>query len=267
MMRLINNNWKMIGKPAFIGLVISISVIVGLAVWAARPTAKEHVLANYSTSLRGRSQAQIHNLNLAINQIDGYILYPGKTFSFVEVVGPWTADMGYQKAPVSYDGELIRDWGGGVCQASSTLYNAALLAGLKIEERHRHHWPAKYAPVGRDAAVAYSSVDLKFTNTTPAPIRIAGEIKGDTISFCLLSKHEPTYRVWVESQVVSIIKPGEVILSGSADHGRLKLLNKGQPGFHVVTYRCFEHPGKTRREIVSDDTYPAMNKVVQVVER
>ena len=256
-----------LGLSALVGVVISIVLIAGLAIFAVRPAAKEYTLSDYSTSLRGRSDEQIHNLQVAVNKIDGYILYPGKTFSFIEVVGPWSADMGYKKAPVSYDGEMIRNWGGGVCQASSTLYNAALLAGLRIDQRHRHHWPAKYAPVGRDAAVAYSSIDLKFTNNTPASIKVVGSVSGDRISFRLLSTHQLPFRVWVDSQVVSVTKPGQAMLRGPVDKGRLKLLNKGQPGFHVITYRYFECTDKTRREIVSDDKYPAMNKVIQLAGR
>ena len=76
------------------------------------------------------------------------IVLPGQVFSFNKTVGSWTADRGYVRAPVSYDGELIKSWGGGVCQTSTTIYNAALMAGLEILERHHHHWPARYAPLG-----------------------------------------------------------------------------------------------------------------------
>lgn len=253
--------------PALIGVILSALVLTGLGFWAGAQPDKEHQIGNYTTGLRGRTPSQVHNLTLAAERIDGVVLQPGEVFSFVETVGPWTSDAGYQRAPVSYDGELINDWGGGVCQTSSTLYNAALLAGLKIIERHRHHWPARYAPIGRDAAVAYSGIDLKFANNLPSPVRISGRVLDDKVIFRLFSATRPEYKVRIETQAASITRPGHILLPGAESRGRLKLVNRGHPGFHVRTYRCFEYPGKVRRELISDDDYPVMNRVVRMVDR
>lgn len=205
------------------------------------------------------------NAKLALTRINGTVIQPGATFSFLKTVGPWTADMGYEKAPVSYDGELVESWGGGVCQTSTTLYNAALLAGLEIVERHRHHWPARYAPVGRDAAVAYDDIDLKFRNNLPAPIRIVGEIKGDKMVFRLMSAYHPSCSVEVNTDTRSVTMPSEVIQQGELGGSRrLKVINRGHPGFEVATYRTFISPHGTRRQLVSDDRYPAMNRVVRI---
>jgi vancomycin resistance protein YoaR len=241
---------------------------LALVIWAASQPPRWQVAAAYRTSLAQRTSSQIHNVNLAIKEINGKVLQPGAVFSFNHTVGSWTAERGYVKAPVSYDGELIRDWGGGVCQTSTTLYNAALLAGLQIVERHHHHWPARYAPLGRDAAVAYSDIDLKFRNTLSAPVRIVGEVTGDKLSFRLLSLHKPDYRVQVESQVRTITRPGQIVLS-SAGHegGRLKLINRGHPGFCVATYRRFTGPHISRRELISQDSYPVMDRVVRLAVR
>lgn len=249
------------------GIVSAVGVITGLGLWAGVSPGTERQIACYATGLRGRTPSQIHNLALATRRINGRVVQPGEVFSFVATVGPWTADMGYVKAPVSYDGELIREWGGGVCQASTTLYNAALLAGLQIVERHRHHWPARYAPPGRDAAVAYSDIDLKFRNTLPAPVRIVGEIYGGEVVFKLLSTYQPRYRVEIESQMRSITRPGRIILPNAGVRaGRWKLVNKGHPGFHVVTRRRFIYSDHTRCQIVSQDTYPVMNGVVMAAD-
>jgi vancomycin resistance protein VanW len=176
--------------------------------------------------------------------------------------------MGYVKAPVSYDGELIRTWGGGVCQTSTTLYNAALLAGLEIVERHRHHWPARYAPLGRDAAVAYSDIDLKFRNNLPSPVRVVGAVSGDTLVFRLLSTYQPKYRVEIESQMRSVTRPGRIVLANARQTtGRWKLVNRGHPGFCVVTYRLFVYRDSVRRQTVSQDAYPVMNGVVTMARR
>lgn len=249
-------------------LGIGVALVVAIGIWAATAPRPEREIGCYLTTLRGRTESQIFNVRLATRKINNAVVQPGEVFSFLKAVGPWTADMGYEKAPVSYDGELVRSWGGGVCQASTTLYNAALLAGLEIVERHRHHWPARYAPLGRDAAVAYHDIDLRFRNTLSAPIRIRGEIVGENLVFRVLSSCRPGYTVRIESQTRSVSLPNEVIQGGSSDgSGRRKLINRGHPGFYVATYRTFVSPHGTRRELLSEDRYPAMNRIVRIAER
>jgi vancomycin resistance protein VanW len=248
-----------------IAAAIGVLGVIALGVWAAMASEPEHEIGSYVTSLEGRTESQRFNADLALRKINGTVIRPGATFSFLKTVGPWTADMGYEKAPVSYDGELVASWGGGVCQTSTTLYNAALLAGLEVIERHRHHWPARYAPVGRDAAVAYYDIDLKFRNNLPAPVRVVGEIKGKKMVFRMMSTHRPACSVRIESDTRSVIKQSEVIQQGEAEGSRrLKVINRGHPGFQVATYRTFISPNDTRRELVSDDRYPAMNRVVRI---
>ncbi len=253
--------------PALLGIIICVALVSGLTVWAVVQPGREHQISSYTTSLAGRTPSQIHNLMRAANRIDGLVLQPGEVFSFIKTVGPWTADMGYVKAPVSYNGDLINDWGGGVCQTSSTLYNAALLAGLKIIERHRHHWPARYAPIGRDAAVACYNIDLKFENTLSSPVRISCKVVGDKVVSRLFSAAQLEYNVRVETRAASVTKPAQILLPGEMSGGRLKLVNRGHPGFHVRTYRCIEYRDGLKRELISDDNYPVMNRVVRMVTK
>src|SRR5213594_2378751 len=96
---------------------------------AAAPPAQVEI-AGFATSLKGRTTSQRHNAILSAQELDGALIPPGRVFSFNHRVRTWSQDAGYVKAPVSYDGELVRAYGGGVCQTSTTLYNAALLAGL-----------------------------------------------------------------------------------------------------------------------------------------
>src|SRR5690349_13198224 len=115
-------------------------------------------IAGYATSLQGRTHGQRHNAELAAAALDGKTIAPGAVFSFNQTVKSWSLDEGYVKAPVSFDGELVRAYGGGVCQTSTTLYNAALLAGLPILERHPHVFRPQYITPGRDAAVAQPGI-------------------------------------------------------------------------------------------------------------
>lgn len=249
-------------------LSMGILLILALGLWAALAQEPEHEIGCYTTSLRDRTESQVHNAVLSTRKIDNVIIQPGQTFSFLKAVGPWTADMGYVKAPVSYDGELVRSWGGGVCQVSTTLYNAALLAGLEIVERHRHHWPARYAPLGRDSAVAYYDIDLKFRNNLPKRVRIMGEVKGENLVFRILSTYRPDQTISIESETRSVSLPNQVIQDLTEDGaGRWKLINRGHPGYYVVTYRKFTTRHGSRKELLSEDQYPAMNRILRIAER
>jgi vancomycin resistance protein YoaR len=249
---------------ARVSLLAALVLALAIGVWAMLASAPEREIGTYITSLHGRTPDQIINCRLSLKRINGVVVSPGQVFSFLKVVGPWTADVGYRKAPVSYDGELVKSWGGGVCQVSTTLYNAALLAGLDIVERHHHHWPARYAPLGRDAAVAYEDIDLRFRNNLSAPIRIVGSITGSDLVFRIQSTCQPAYKVRIESELRSVTRPGEIIQSTRSQSHRRKIINRGHPGFYVVTYRRFTTPSGDRRQLLSEDHYPAMDEVVRI---
>lgn len=255
-------------RQRILTIVAASAVALGIGVWSLAARVPEHRVGSYATTMRGRTDSQIFNARLAVGKIKNVVIQPGETFSFLKAVGPWTADMGYRKAPVSYDGELINSWGGGVCQVSTTLYNAALLAGLPIVERHHHHWPARYAPIGRDAAVAYETIDLRFKNNLSAPVRVIGSIDGDNMTFSIASTAVPKYRVVVCTETKSITMPNDIVQDRTGGgRGRWRMVNRGHPGFHVLTYRTFTGGGGYRRELVSSDSYPVMNRVVRITER
>jgi vancomycin resistance protein YoaR len=186
----------------------------------------------------------------------GKTIEPGGTFSFNQSVGSFSRDQGYRKAPVSYNGQLIDSWGGGVCQTSTTLYNAALLSGMKILERSRHRFAPGYVPPGRDAAVAYSSIDLKFKNPFPYPVRILGEMKGDRLTLGIYGPDQPKEK----PRIVEVVREPQfpVTYTIGEEGPRAKLRNSGKAGFQVTVYRV---RGNTR-ELISIDSYPAMGRVI-----
>jgi len=227
-------------------------------------------LAGYATSLKGRTISQRHNARLAAQALDGYVLAPGAVFSFNKVVRSWSLDQGYVKAPVSFDGELVRAYGGGVCQTSSTLYNAVLLAGLPIVERHPHVFAPTYIAPGRDAAVAQYVIDLRFRNPYSWPIRLRATARGDRLEVRLFGKERSEEQVQITQETLSTTPPARltrVIQRPGAAAGRTCLRSPGAIGARVVTYRVFSAGGRElRRERLSDDTYPAMNQVIQLTE-
>ena len=225
-------------------------------------------VAGYATSLKGRTAGQRHNAQRAAEFLNGKVIPPGAVFSFNKIVRSWAQDTGYVKAPVSYDGELIKAYGGGVCQTSTTLYNAALLAGLPILERHPHVFAPHYVPPGRDAAVAQYTVDLRFRNPYPWPLRIRTEAQGDMLDIRIYGAKKPPQSAQITSDVLETVTPQNltrVAYRSDTHAGSAYLRNPGAVGYRVVTYRILSHNGnETTRERLGDDTYQAMNHIVQV---
>jgi vancomycin resistance protein YoaR len=123
-------------------------------------------ISSYET-IYGGDPNRIHNVQLVARLIDGKLVAPGATFSFNGATGARTAEKGFREAPVIINGEVTSGLGGGVCQVSTTVFNAAYEAGLKITERTNHALYISHYPQGRDATVNYPDVDLKFVNDTP----------------------------------------------------------------------------------------------------
>jgi len=245
-------------------LAVSASLTAGLTLL---PSPDGEIVA-YATSLTGRTPSQRHNAELSAQSLDGAVVRPGQTFSFCHTVKSWSFDRGYVKAPVSFDGELIPAFGGGVCQTSTTLYNAALLAGLPIVERHHHVFAPHYVPPGRDAAVAYPEYDLRFRNPYSYPLLIHARVEGSQLEVSFRGMSQ-TKRPHVElvSRVLSITRPERIVHVYHRDDTSLYHRNAGTTGYRLITYRVFSEGGReVRREQLSDDSYPAMNAVVTVAD-
>jgi len=130
------------------------------------------LIGHYITFFNSGNQERSHNIALAAEAINNHVVFPGETFSFNKVVGKRTASKGYQPAPIIVRGELSEGIGGGICQVSSTLFNAADRSGLKILERYSHSKQVPYVPPGRDATVSWYGPDFTFTNRYNQPILI-----------------------------------------------------------------------------------------------
>src|SRR5205823_2528692 len=165
------------------------------------------VLAAYSTSMGGSSRNRRHNIQVACQAIDGTVLMPGEVFSYNDTVGPRSERAGFRTAPVIIHGELVPGTGGGICQVSSTLYNVALLGGLKIVRRSHHQFPVHYVPPGRDATVAYGSLDLRFANSLPRPVALDVKTAGSRVVIHLYGCAESKRDVQLVSSHVTRTRP------------------------------------------------------------
>ena len=145
-------------------------------------TPVETDISSFSTNLTGDS-ARLNNINITCNTLNGTTIKAGDTFSFNSIVGQPSAEKGYQEADVIVDKKVEKGYGGGNCQVSTTIYNAALeVEGIDVTERHPHNKKVTYIEEGKDAAVSYSSsLDLKFTNNTGNDIKIYASSDNDSV--------------------------------------------------------------------------------------
>lgn len=129
-------------------------------------------IGEYTTYYKVNNEERSHNIKLATKAINNYVLFPGERFSFNQIVGKRTKERGYKKAPVIVKGEFAEDIGGGICQVSSTLFNAVNISGIHIIERVSHSRNVPYVPEGKDATVSWWGPDFIFANKYDHPILI-----------------------------------------------------------------------------------------------
>ena len=226
------------------------------------------LLGSFSTHYGGTGISRGSNIALAASHINGTVLRPGEIFSYNQVVGPRSGSAGFRIAPVISHGELVPGVGGGVCQVSSTLYNAVLLADLKIVHRSHHAFPVHYLPAGRDATVVYGAIDFQFQNNTPAPIYIAGSGAHGRLSFHIYGKRVPGREVSIELNHHTVqAAPVEIERDPSLPAGRRIVEDKGHRGHRVTVYRVVRENGTVQRELISRDHYRTFPTVVRVGAR
>ncbi|MBQ8821104.1 MAG: VanW family protein [Lachnospiraceae bacterium] len=195
-------------QPGIISLVVEEELPKGSAEELAMV---QDELSSYTTSFKSSGQSRSANVINGCNLIDGTVLYPGEEFSTYESVAPFTEKNGYYMAGSYVSGKVVDSLGGGICQVSTTLYNAALYAELEITERYNHSMIVSYVDPSADAAIAESSgKDFKFVNNTEYPIYSEGKVKDKKLTFTIYGKEtRPENRtVTYESVILETIPAG-----------------------------------------------------------
>ncbi|WP_174731769.1 VanW family protein [Mesobacillus harenae] len=152
------------------------------------------LLGQYVTFFNSQNKERSQNISLSAEAINNYVVFPGETFSFNKVVGKRTAERGYLPAPVIVKGELTEGIGGGICQVSSTLYNAVDRSGVQIVERYSHSKRVPYVPPGRDATVSWYGPDFTFKNSYNQPILIQARKLGGKLAIFIYSSEDVNYQ-------------------------------------------------------------------------
>lgn len=225
----------------------------------------EGEVGRYETDY-GESGNRRRNIENACRRINGTVLKPGDTFSYNKTVGPRESTNGFRLAPVIIRGKLEPGLGGGVCQTSSTLYNAVLMSGLKVVRRSHHAFPVHYLPAGRDATVAYGSIDFQFQNDTSSPVAIAADGSGGRVLMRIFGKKVPGRQIRIErTNVSSWDPPVETVTDSGMPAGRRSTVDSGHAGHRVKVWRIVKLDGKiAKRELISSDHYDAFPRVIAV---
>ncbi|MDK2836172.1 MAG: hypothetical protein PWP21_949, partial [Thermosediminibacterales bacterium] len=222
------------------------------------------LIAAFSTKFDKTKISRTKNITIAANKLNSCIIKPGEIFSFNDTIGLRSEDRGYEKAPVFINDKVELDYGGGICQVSSTLYNAALLADLEIIERANHSQPVSYVPLGRDATVVFDQIDLKFKNNTPDYLLLISKIYDDTLLLKLFGNKNNNIDVEINSSLVERIQP-EVKIEKDANlkPGEIRI-KEGRPGYKVKVWRIVKNTyGQiVKKELISTDIYKPSDTII-----
>lgn len=234
--------------------------------WTDVPDGAWHTLARFATPILGAEPGRVKNIAMAVEKISGRVVRPGEVFSFNAAVGPRDPEHGWAQASEIYQGEFVMGYGGGICQVSSTLYNAVLLAGLEVTERYHHDRPLQYVDPGRDAAVAWNLLDFQFRNSTEAPLVVTVRIlpgAPQQIEVKLQSTQPRSTPIRLEEEELRYYPPDlEEELDPTLPANQRKVVDEGHYGLEVKVYRVFGTGEGERRELVSHDRYlPQPGKV------
>jgi len=214
----------------------------------------------FATSLAGRSPEQRNNARRAALDLDGLIIAPGGLFSFNLHVGARDTEKGYIPAPIINDrGGLADIPGGGICQLATTIYNAALEAGMEVVERHPHSRAVGYVPPGRDATILTWRKDLRLRNPHSTPLLLKVTVGDGRLTAAFWSVSERRFRVTIHTDFVPV-EPETIVSSSEGKSG--SLVQEGRRGSSVITRRTVTEGGVSREEIVSRDYYPAPSRIL-----
>ncbi len=180
--------------------------------------------------------AELENLTLALQAVDRTMIPPGSELSFNRATGPREVERGYKPGLMYSGGKVVMGVGGGVCVASTVLYNAALLAGLPIRQRWMHSGPTSYAEATRDAAVVFGSKDLVIKNNTANPIWIVTQVADKTATVKMLSTAPLPYKVVLKEEGSQYI-PNTLATADVVDLLEPTVVSKGAPGCNRILYR------------------------------
>lgn len=226
------------------------------------------LLSQFSTSFTSSGYNRSNNIILSSAKLNGLVLMPGEEFSYNQAVGQRTRAAGFREAGAYSNGKVVQEVGGGICQVSSTLYNAVLYANLEIVERTNHYFNPGYVKAGLDATVSWGGPDFRFRNNRNYPIRIVTDTSGKKLKVYIYGlKTDDDCTVVLDPRYISSV-PYKTTYQNDASlaTGETRVISSGSNGCKTATYKYVYDKNGTliSSECISRDTYSPHNKVVAV---
>ena len=227
------------------------------------------LIGSYTTNFASSSAGRAKNVITGVSKVDGTILYPGEEFDLAKTVSPFTQENGYELAGAYQNGTVVESFGGGICQVSTTLYNAVLFSELKVVKRYPHSMLLSYVPPSRDAAIAGDTKDFVFENNYDTPIYIFGEIDDNNqLCFAIYGKEtrDKTRKIEFESEEVSTEEPG-VKYKADAELalGEMEVTGSAHTGKEVKLWKIVYENGKqVSKDVINESTYSKADKTISV---
>ncbi len=223
-------------------------------------------ISSFETALQDKEENTLFNIKKASNEINGLILKPGEKFLFNQIVGPAEKNDGYKESTIISNGQFTSGYGGGICQVSTTIYNAVLLANLQIIERYNHSIygdATSYVPLGRDAAIFYGYKDLKFKNTLDQTISIFCEVKGNSLIATIYGEkglNEDIKIITMDKKIhdFDIIE----VKNENITYQEGTVLQEGIPGYSIKSYRVVNDAKGESMEFLANDNYISVPKKI-----
>lgn len=224
------------------------------------------VMGEFSTKFPAHQTARNTNLRLASSKLNGHILMPGEQLSFNGTVGRRTVKDGYRVAPVLVNGRHDTGLGGGICQVSTTLYNASLLADIKIAKRSNHSLPSAYVPLGRDATVDYGTLDFVIENNQAHPIAVTSQYETGKLTFRILGQKTPGKTVKIVTSGASGWGNGvKTVVDRSIPPGTTRVIERGSSGRAISSFRVvYENGVEVRRDSLGKSIYRGSPRIIAV---
>lgn len=221
-------------------------------------------MATFTTNFPTSNRPRCANIKLASAELDGVVLMPHERLSFNDAVGKRTIDRGFQVAGVYVNGRHDTGIGGGICQVSTTLYNASLFANLKIVERTNHSLPVAYVPTGRDATVSWGGPHLVIENNYDFPIAFDSNYVPGRLTFTVLGIKDDSLKVTIERGPVSYRgRATQYVQDSSLGYGKTRVVEPGADRIMVTTYRIVSVDGKVvSRETLGTSVYGGSARII-----
>lgn len=256
------NEWAL--KPVDLALCTEVAMPRGTKEELAKV---KDLLSSYSTNFSSSVAGRVKNVEVATERINGTVLYPGEEFSVNETIQPRDAAHGYEIAASYLSGATVQSYGGGVCQVSTTLYNAVILAELQISERSSHSMTVAYVPIAMDAAIAGDYMDLKFVNNTESPIYIEGYTKNKNLYFNIYGEETraSNRKVSFETEILSVEDPGTKFVGTGEPVGTVRKVQSKHYGYKSKLWKIITVDGvQTDRIQFNKSNYRSSPRIVNI---